>query len=121
MSLDDALLRLWVLAVDVLRYGLVNRYRQYELMIKRACLYLVDEPLLLCEEAAVEVRWLDVVDGKGNLLVLAVLQEVVVLKVCLLLCLDDPSHKLHGGIVLPAVFSSLRLHHHLAELLCVRL
>ena len=90
-------------------------------MIERACLYLVYEPLLLCEEATVEVGGLDVVDGKGNLLILVELQEVVVLKVCFLLSLDDPSHQLYRRIVLSAIFASLRLHHHLAELLGVRL
>ena len=120
LSFDDALFRLWVFAIYLLRHGLVDRNGQDELMIKWACLYLIDEPLLLSKEATIKVRRLDVVESKRNLLIFIILQIVVVLQVGLLLCSYHPTHQFYRRVILTAILTALRFHHNFFKLLSIR-
>ncbi len=97
----DVLLVVRVAAVDVLRDGLVDGDGQDELVVVGAGLHLVEQPLALADETAVdEFVGADVVHGQRDFLILVVLIVVVVLQVGLLLGCDDAAHELNGGIVL---------------------
>ena len=121
LSFYNALFRLRVFAIYLLRHGLVDRNWQDELMIKWACLYLVDEPLLLSKEATIKVRRLDVVESKRYLLIFIILQIVVVLQVGFLLCSYHPTHQFYRRVILTAILTALRFHHNFFKLLSIGL
>ena len=118
----DVLLVVRVAAVDVLADGFVDGDGQDELVVVGARLHLVEQPLALADEAAVdEFVGADVVHGQGNFLILVVLIVVVVLQVGLLLRGDDAAHELHGGVVLARVLAALLVDHDFLQLLGVGL
>ena len=64
-------------AIDVLRNSFFDGERQYEPVVIRTELHLVDEPLLASERRFFYALWRDVVDGQRQLLVAVVLIEIM--------------------------------------------
>ena len=121
LTLDDGLLVVGLLAVYLLRYGLVDTHRQDHLVVVGTHLHLVDIPFLLFALRVLQRFRLDVVQGQRQLLILVVLVEVVVGQVGEFLGSDHLLHHLHGRIVLAAVSAFLGTHLHLLEHPVVRL
>ena len=119
LSLDDIFLALGILAVNVLRHGLIDTDGKSQFVIIRRCLHLVEEILALLEELALQLFRLQVVERQGNLLILVILIEGIVGQVCLLLGGDDAAHQFHGGVVLALILAPVGLHHHLTEFVAV--
>ena len=119
LTLDDILLGLRVLAIHVLRHGLVDADRQGELAIVRRGLHLVEEVLTLAEELVFELFLLQVVECQRYLLVLIVLIIIMIGEVGLFLGSDDTAHQFHGRVFLAGVLATLGLHHHLGKLMTV--
>ena len=117
LPLDDFLLTLGFLAVDVLGDCLIHGDGQDQFVVVRTEFHLVEQPLALANKATIDVHRVDVVDGEGDFLVFVKLVEVMVFQVGTFLGGNDPSHQLHGRIVLSAVFAAFLFHHHLRQLL----
>ena len=116
LTLDDILFALRVLAIYVLRNGLIDAYRQGELAVIRRKLYLVEEILSLAEELALHLFLGDIIECKGDLLIFIILIIIIVAEVALLLGSDDTSHEFHGRVILALVSSLLRFHHDFSQL-----
>ena len=119
LPLDDVFLRARLLAVYMLGHRLVHREGQGQLVVPGRKLHLVQHVVTLAEELVVQLLGLDVIQGERQLLVLVVLVVVIILQRGALLGGNHPSHQLHGGVVLAAIPTPLRPHHHLLERLAV--
>ena len=119
LPLDDVFLGARLLAVYMLGHRLVHREGQGQLVVPGRKLHLVQHVVTLAEELVVQLLGLDVIQGERQLLVLVVLVVVIILQRGALLGGNHPSHQLHGGVVLAAIPTPLRPHHHLLERLAV--
>ena len=121
-ALDDGLLVVGLLTVDFLRHSLIDADGEDELVVIGAGLYLIDQPRALAElRRGIELLRLEVVEGKGDLLVLVVLIEVVVGEVGKLLGGHHLLHHLDSGVVLTTIATTLGLDGNLLEHLIIGL
>ena len=81
LTLDDILFALRVLAVNVLRNGLIDTYRQGELAVVRRKLHLVEEILSLAEELSLHLFLGDIIECEGDLLIFIILIIIIVAEV----------------------------------------
>ena len=110
---------LWVAAVDFLRYCLVDGDGQNHLARRLVSLYLFYQPRVFLKGILLQLFRLDVVERKGDLLVLVVLVEVVDGKVVLLLGFHHALHQFYGRVVLPAVAFAMCLDSYHTDFLVV--
>ena len=109
---DDALLAFRVFAVEVLGHRLIHRERQYQFVVVRAHLNLVDEPFLFLEFLGLQVGGIDVVECKGDFLIFIVLIIIMVGQIGAFLGLHNTFHQFNRRIVLAAVFLLFGLDGH---------
>ena len=102
---DTFLLR--VLAIVLVRHLLRGHHGQHSLAGSGVDFYLILQIFLAGIDTRVEGVLANVIERDGHLLVVAVLVEVLVLKLRLLACGNDTTHQLHGRVFLPGVFVSL--------------
>ena len=122
LSLYDTLLIMRVFTVELLRDGLIHTDRKDQFVVILTHLHLIDEPLMFLKHATLQVIGLDVVKTQGDLLVVVILVEIVILQVGPFLGGDHLTHELHGRVVLTAVLRGfLRTHIHLIDLLGIGL
>ena len=100
LTLDNVLLLLRILAIDVLRNGLLHADGQNELVVVRRCFNLILHIRLVLVLARYKVFGLDIVQSERYLLIFVVLIVVVVLKMRQLLGCYYALHKLYGRVVL---------------------
>ena len=115
LTLDDGLLRLRILAVDMLRHGLFDADGENELVRVLALLHLVQQPRCTGVGLLLQPLRCEVVGGQSQFLIFVVFVVVVVRQVAEFLGCDNLLHQFHGGVVLTAVFASLGLDGHLLE------
>ena len=118
----DGLLLLGVLPVQMLCNSLINGERQHQLVVVLADLYLTGQPGIFPEDALIEHGRADIVQTEGQLLVVRIAIEIVLLQVVRLLVGNHSPHQLHSRIVLSAIACLfLRLHRHLLQRLMLLL
>ena len=120
-ALDDSLLIVRLLTIYLLRDGLINTDGQYELVVIRTGLNLVDKPLFLLILRRIEYLGLKVIKCQSDLLVLVVLIEVAIIQIGLLLGSNHLLHHLDRRIVLATISTALSLYGHFLKHLSVGL
>ena len=109
-TLDNDLLVVRLLAVNLLRDGLIDRYRQNELVVVRTSLHLVDQPLLLLIFRTIQDGWSNLIDSEGQFLIFVILIVVVVVEISLLLGSNHLLHHLDSRVILTTITPTLSLH-----------
>ena len=100
LSSYNILLALGIFAVNMLCYSFVNRYRKNEFLVIRTCLYLFHKPALIGKETTIYISLSDIINSKGNFLILIILIIVVIRQIISTFCSNDSFHEFHGRIIL---------------------
>ena len=111
LSLDDILLGVGMLAVDLLRDGLIHTDGQNEFAVVFAFLHLVLEPRFFLHLGLFEFFGSDIVECESEFLVFVILIVVAVVEVGAFLRLHHLLHQFDGRIVFPAISFPFRFYY----------